>query len=190
MWPFWATLKQWSRAWDGKASYCELWCGRWRVSGLKKYLLGVKTTRREHNWCWFLTRQQKICFEGQRPYLPFKTARLHPGSWINRLCQQSLHVMIYVEKARVIERERERVRWWYFALIKCGNIVSGWLWIVLSVPRTWLIVWFPEVVDRQNSPAGISWCSCKNIVYKHENASWVFSWSDFVQDNRFWARER
>ena len=34
-----------------------------------------------------------------------KTARLHPGSWINRLCQQSLHVMIYVEKARVIERE-------------------------------------------------------------------------------------
>ena len=26
----------WSRTWDGKASYCELWCGRWRVSGLKK----------------------------------------------------------------------------------------------------------------------------------------------------------
>ena len=47
----------------------------------------------------------KICFEGRRPCVPFKTARLHPGSWINRLCQQSLHVMIYVEKARVIERE-------------------------------------------------------------------------------------
>ena len=29
--------------------------------------------------------------------------------------------------------------------------MSGWLWIVLSVPRTWLIVSFPEVVDRQNS---------------------------------------
>ena len=63
----------------------------------------------------------------------------------------------------------ERVMWWYFARIKCGNIVSGWLWIVLSVPRTWLIVWFPEVVDRQIS--GMSWRSCyKNIVYKHENA--------------------
>ena len=37
-----------------------------------------------------------------------------------------------------------------FRPIKCGNIVPGWLWIVLSVPRTWLIVWFPEVVDRQN----------------------------------------
>ena len=47
----------------------------------------------------------KICFEGRRPCVPFKTARLHPGSWINGLCQQSLHVMIYVEKARVIERE-------------------------------------------------------------------------------------
>ena len=29
----------------------------------------------------------------------------------------------------------ERVMWWYFARIKCGNIVSGWLWIVLSVFR-------------------------------------------------------
>ena len=65
----------------------------------------------------------------------------------------------------------------YFDRIKCGNIVPGWFW------RTWLIVWFPEVVDRQNS--GMSWYSCyKNIVYKHENASCVFSWSDFVLDNR------
>ena len=29
-------VKYWSRAWDGKALYCQLWCGRWRVSGLKK----------------------------------------------------------------------------------------------------------------------------------------------------------
>ena len=47
----------------------------------------------------------KMCFEGRHPCGPFKTAHLHPGSWINWLCQQSLHVMIYVEKARVIERE-------------------------------------------------------------------------------------
>ena len=47
--------------------------------------------------------------------------------------------------------------------------MSGWLWIVLSVPRTWVIVSFPEVVDRQIS--GMSWRSChKNIAYKHENA--------------------
>ena len=62
-------------------------------------------------------------------------------------------------------RKRELLREsnvWYFARIKCGNIVSGWLWIVLSVPRTWLIVWFPEVVDRPIS--GMSWRSCyKNI---------------------------
>ena len=65
--------------------------------------------------------------------------------------------------------ESERVMWWCFARVKGGNIVSGWLWIVLLVPRTCLIVWFPEVVDRQIS--GMSWRSCyKNIVYKHENA--------------------
>ena len=47
--------------------------------------------------------------------------------------------------------------------------MSSWLWIVLSVPRTWLIVLFPEVVDRQIS--GMSWRSCyTNIVYKNENA--------------------
>ena len=83
----------------------------------------------------------------------------------------------------------EKVIWWYFARIKSGNIVPGWLWIVLSVSRTWLIVWFLEVVDRQIS--GMSWRSCyKNIVYKHENALWVFSWSDFVLDNRLWGQER
>lgn len=83
----------------------------------------------------------------------------------------------------------ERVIWWYFSRIKCGNIVPGWLWIALSVPRTWLIVWFSQLVDGRIS--GMSWCSCyKNSVYKHKNASWVFSWSDFVLDNRFWAQER
>ena len=57
-----------------------------------------------------------------------------------------------------------------FARIKCGNIVPGWLWMSLSVPRTWLIVsGFPGVLDRQTS--GTSWRSCyKNIVYKHKNA--------------------
>ena len=59
-------------------------------------------------------------------------------------------MMIHEEKAR----------------IKSVNIVPGWLWTVLTVPRTWLIVRFPEVVHRQNS--GMSWCSCyNNIVYKH-----------------------
>ena len=83
----------------------------------------------------------------------------------------------------------ERVMWWYFARIKCGNIVSGWLWIVLSVPRTWLIVWFPEVVDRQIS--GMLWRLCyKNIVHKHKKALRVFSWSDFVLDSQFWGQER
>ena len=47
----------------------------------------------------------KNCFEGRRACVPFKTARLHPGSWINRLSEESLHAMIYVEKARVIDRE-------------------------------------------------------------------------------------
>ena len=47
----------------------------------------------------------KNCFEGRRPCVPFKTARLHPGSGINRLSEESLHAMIYVEKARVIDRQ-------------------------------------------------------------------------------------
>ena len=50
----------------------------------------------------------------------------------------------------------------------CRNIVPGWLWLVLSVSRTRLIVLFPELVDRQIS--GLPWRLChKNIVYKHEN---------------------
>ena len=69
---------------------------------------------------------------------------------MNLLSRKSLHVMIYGEKGR----------------FKGVNIVPGWLWIVLTALRTWLIVRFPEVVDRQN--LGMSWCSCyKNIVYKH-----------------------
>ena len=45
------------------------------------------------------------CFEGQPLSLPFKTTRVHPGCWVNRLSQESYHVMIYEEKVRVIERE-------------------------------------------------------------------------------------
>ena len=128
----------------------------------------------------------KKCFEGWPRRVPFKTARLHPESWINRLCQQSWHVLICGES----ESYWERVFWWYFARINCGNIVLGWLWIVLWVPRTWLIVWFSEVsVDRQI--CGMSWRSCyKNIVYKYKNALWVFSWSNFVLDNQLWGQER
>ena len=159
----------------------------WAVTSLwpQKYFVEVKSIRREQNWCWFLTRPE-TCFEGRRPCVPFKTARLHPGSWINRLCQQSLHVMIYVEKASYWER----VIWWYFARIKCGNIVPGCLWIVFSVPRTWLIVWFPEVMTgrfqvRRGARAIKILCTSQK-----KNASWVFSWSDFVLANRFWAQER
>ena len=43
----------------------------------------------------------KNCFEGRPLCVSFNTARLIR----DRLCQQSLHVLIYVEKARVIERE-------------------------------------------------------------------------------------
>ena len=81
--------------------------------------------------------------------LLFKVAYVHAGSWINRLCQESLHVMmIYVAKRELF---RERVISWYFARIKCGDILPGWLWMVLSVLRIRLIVWFSEVVDRQYS---------------------------------------
>jgi len=51
-------VKRWSRAWDGNASYCELCCGRWQVSGLTKWFVGVKSIRREQNWSWFLTRPE------------------------------------------------------------------------------------------------------------------------------------
>ena len=75
------------------------------------------------------------CFDGRPVWVPLN---------LKRLSQGSLHLIIDVEKARVIEWVK--VIWWY----KCGNIVPGWFWILLSVPRTWLIVWFPEVVNRQN----------------------------------------
>ena len=88
--------------------------------------------------------------------------------------QESLHVMIYVEKATVI--------WWYLARIKCGNIVPGW------------------VVDSFISAANvvdcvISWRNqvCRGArVYclKAKNDSWVFSVSYFVLDSRFWAQKR
>ena len=155
-------VKHWSRDWDGKASYCELWCGRWRAFGLKQKLLGVKTIRQEQNWCWFLTRPASMC--------PFQN-----GSFTSGILNKSTESAKFTcdDLCGEIESYSERVMWWYFARIKCGNIVSGWLWIVLSVPRTWLIVWFPEVVDRQIS--GMSWRSCyKNIVYKHETSLEVF----------------
>ena len=57
-----------------------------------------------------------------------------------------------------------------------------------SNSRMWLIVWFPEIVDWQIS--GMSWRLChKNIVYKHKNALGVFSWSNFVLDNRLWGQK-
>ena len=80
-------------------------------------------------------------------------------------------MMIYVEKARVIEQEKFKKN---LAHIKSGNIVPGWLWIVLSVPRTWLNVRFPEVVDRQYS--GMSWCSYyndKELKQKRFRATYV-----------------
>ena len=67
-------MKHWSRARDKKASYCEIWCRRWRVSGLKKYLLGVKTIRWEQKLMLISDQARvlvKICFEGRRPFVPF-----------------------------------------------------------------------------------------------------------------------
>ena len=75
----------------------------------KSSSLGVKSIRREQNWCWFLTLLVrdlvKNCFDGRPLCVSFKTVLRHPGSWINPLRQESLHVMIYLEKARVIELE-------------------------------------------------------------------------------------
>ena len=106
---------------------------------------------------------------------PFQNGSSTSATVLNNSTESGklIHLMIDVEKARVIEWVR--VIWWYFARIKCGNIVPGWLWIVLSVPRTWLIVWFPEVVDRQNLQVCRAAHYCVHIVYMHENASWVFS---------------
>ena len=120
----------------------------------------------------------KECFESGL-LCPFQNGSFTSGILNNWLCQESLPEFMWRKR----ELLREMVIWWYFTRIKCGNIVPGWLWIVLSVPGKWLIVWCSEVVDRQNSC--MSWCSCyKNTVFKHKNASWVLSWSDFVLDNR------
>ena len=125
----------------------------------------------------------KICFEGRPLWVPFKTARLHQGSWINRLRQFTCD-----DLCAESENYWATVIWWHFARIKCGNIVSGWLWIVLSLSRTWLIVWFSEVMtDRFQVCRG---ARAIKILRTSKNASWVFSWSDFVLANRFRAQER
>ena len=98
-------VKHWSRAWG-----IILRALMWAVTSLWPQKVAFRSQNYSARAKLMLISDQardlvKICFEGRRPCVPFKTARLHPGSWINRLCQQSLHVMIYVEKARVIERE-------------------------------------------------------------------------------------
>ena len=98
-------VKHWSRAWG-----IILRALMWAVTSLWPQKVAFRSQNYSARAKLMLISDQardlvKNCFEGRRPCVPFKTARLHPGSWINRLCQQSLHVMIYVEKARVIERE-------------------------------------------------------------------------------------
>ena len=74
-------VKHWSRAWDGKASYCELWCGRWRVSGLKKPVCGsqIYSARAKLKLISDQARDLvKNCFEG-RPLRSFQNGSTSSG---------------------------------------------------------------------------------------------------------------
>ena len=174
-------VKHWSRAWDRKASYCKalMWvvtsvwpqkvvC-RTHICSARATLMHISDQARD---------LVKNCFEGQPLVSLSKRAGILNKSTVpfDDLCGES-------------KSNWARVIWWHLVHVKYANILPDWVRIFLSVWQTWLMVWFPEVVDKQNS--GMSWCSCsKNIFHKYKNASWLFSWSDFVLDNRFWAQER
>ena len=70
---------------------------------------------------WPGQRLIKSHFEGRHLCVPFKMARLHLGSWVNRLSAK-------FTCDDLCESYWERVMWWYFARIKCGNIV----WLVVD----------------------------------------------------------
>ena len=98
-------VKQWSRAWDGKALYCErrsMWAvtGIWPQKGVFRSQIYSARAKLMH-----ISDQArdlvKNCFEGRPLCVPFRTARLYPGSWINRLSKENLHVMIYTGRNNV-----------------------------------------------------------------------------------------
>ena len=95
-------VNHWFRAWDGKAS---LGASLWAVTKLwprKVVFRGQIYSARAK--LMLISDQSRDLIEivlKAGIYVSFfKTARLHVGS-----CQESVHVMIYVERARVIEWE-------------------------------------------------------------------------------------
>ena len=139
---------------SGNGKQHSLWFVRTRMKGLpQNVLLNFRLEFPKSYHLPSIRNFRNFLSNGKHPTCPFQNRSFTSGI-LNKstvsakftcddLCGES-------------ESYWERVMWWYFARIKCGNIVSGWLWIVLSVPRTWLIVWFPEVVDRQISACPIS----------------------------------
>jgi len=61
----------------------------------------------------------KDCFEGRPVCVPFKTARLHPGSWIID-CVRKVYLSLRGESKTYWERERERERVETLCLFGCG----------------------------------------------------------------------
>ena len=97
----------WSQAWDGRHNIARFYVGGDKSLASKSSLWESNLFGESKIEADFWPGQSLVnnCFEGRPLCVPFKTARLHPGSSINRLCQQSFHVKVYVEKARVIERD-------------------------------------------------------------------------------------
>ena len=95
-------VNHWSRDWNRKAS---LGASLWAVTKLWPQKVVFRSQIYSSRAKLMLISDQsrdlvKIVLKAGLYVSFFKTARLHPGS-----CQESVHVMIYVERARVIERE-------------------------------------------------------------------------------------
>ena len=75
-------LKHLSRPWDGALMWAvmSLWPQK-VVYGSQMYSVRAKLTLISDQ----ATELVENCFEGRPLCVPFKTARLHPASWINRL---------------------------------------------------------------------------------------------------------
>ena len=97
----------------------------------------------------------KNCFEGRPLCVPFTTAHQHPGSWINWLSQESLHVTIYVGKRELLTESNLLIFRPYQVWKHCS-----WLVVDSFISAGKLVNCVISWSCRQNS--SMSWCSCYN----------------------------
>ena len=87
-------------------------------------------------------------------HVSFSTAGLHPGSWINWLCElRKISIRWFMSRKRRFFWVL--VIWRCFTRAKCGKVVFRS--VVYKLPAwKWFIMWFAEDIDRQNTGMWLS----------------------------------